>query len=403
MNCSEVMELIQRQLDDDLDQSEHGLLTEHMRSCSACAEMFERLTMLNDDLEQLPKVLPKFSLVDAIMPQLDEIDRLNASKLSTDKENQQESRTTDASGTQTLIVDNKQMERKQAVPQEQVPLTKARWMDRFNWRTASAVVAAGLVFGLFMVNYEGAKTQESADFSELTANQQTETANVAEKLDTRAFSENKSVQSDQLPSKTSAHDNREANEPEGVSTEPKTSPDKGQQDNSDPAAPAILKQQPSGGAEEKLDPTRKSESTDDSTPIQSPAEADVPIGQQPAEADMKMPPGAVPPLPDEKLSAMRSSFAAEPQELEVVSPDQQYAVIWKDEAMTLVSLQNAERTSIQSIDWKHQVTDMKWSEDGKQLIIAYVNDTGEQASATLIVGSKGMELQTKLEVADSKK
>ncbi|MBR2569235.1 MAG: zf-HC2 domain-containing protein, partial [Paenibacillus sp.] len=78
MNCQEVVTLMQRELDHDLDAPEQKLLAEHLNRCPACSEMYERLKLLNEDLEMLPKAMPPFSIVDSILPKLDEIDREQA-------------------------------------------------------------------------------------------------------------------------------------------------------------------------------------------------------------------------------------------------------------------------------------------------------------------------------------
>lgn len=75
MNCPEAVEWMHRYIDRDLDEEESTLLLQHIRLCDDCADEFEMLNMLSTKLEQLPKVTPKFSLVDSILPQLDEIDR----------------------------------------------------------------------------------------------------------------------------------------------------------------------------------------------------------------------------------------------------------------------------------------------------------------------------------------
>lgn len=66
------------QLDGELKQSEESLLTEHIRRCPACAEMAERLENIHQELVQLPKVAPPYSLVDAILPSLQQIDKQQA-------------------------------------------------------------------------------------------------------------------------------------------------------------------------------------------------------------------------------------------------------------------------------------------------------------------------------------
>lgn len=71
MNNQEVNEFMHRYLDDDLSGDEAALLEEHLRHFPASSAMFERLKQLNSDLEQLPKVTPPISIVDAILPRLE--------------------------------------------------------------------------------------------------------------------------------------------------------------------------------------------------------------------------------------------------------------------------------------------------------------------------------------------
>lgn len=75
MKCQGVMEFMQRFLDHDLGEQEHQMMKNHMEQCTSCANMFERLNRLSNELVHLPKVVPPFSIVDSIMPRLDEIDR----------------------------------------------------------------------------------------------------------------------------------------------------------------------------------------------------------------------------------------------------------------------------------------------------------------------------------------
>jgi hypothetical protein len=73
MICQEVMELMQRYIDDDLDQQEISRLMDHVGQCSECAAMLNRLQHLSSNLEQLPRVVPRYSLVDAILPELEKL------------------------------------------------------------------------------------------------------------------------------------------------------------------------------------------------------------------------------------------------------------------------------------------------------------------------------------------
>lgn len=70
MNCQEVMELMQRHVDDDLNDQETSLMMDHVGRCPECAAMFDRLVRLSRGLEQMPRVEPPYNLVDAILPQL---------------------------------------------------------------------------------------------------------------------------------------------------------------------------------------------------------------------------------------------------------------------------------------------------------------------------------------------
>jgi len=85
MICEEVMELMQRHLDGDLNSEELERLTEHLDTCSECAEMMERLESIDRDLASLPKVTPAYSLVDAILPRLQELDAADGGELAADR------------------------------------------------------------------------------------------------------------------------------------------------------------------------------------------------------------------------------------------------------------------------------------------------------------------------------
>jgi len=122
MNCHEVMELMQRQLDEELTEAERELWTAHSKQCPDCTEKLELLKLVSLELTSLPKVTPRFSLVDAIMPELDRLDSLK------------EQENTSAS-----------------VPNKVIPMnTKSK---KFSWKTFSGVVAAAAVCGIFIATY----------------------------------------------------------------------------------------------------------------------------------------------------------------------------------------------------------------------------------------------------------
>ncbi|MBB3151153.1 hypothetical protein FHS16_001196 [Paenibacillus endophyticus] len=118
---------MQRQLDDDLSDSELDVLMSHTRQCPDCAAMFERLQLLSAELTSLPKVIPSYSLVDAIMPQLEQMERFD------------------------------QLEETVPVVSKVTELTPRRAKRIRKWpsiRVMSGVIAAGIVAGLFLVTYK---------------------------------------------------------------------------------------------------------------------------------------------------------------------------------------------------------------------------------------------------------
>ncbi|MGM0880679.1 MAG: anti-sigma factor family protein [Bacillota bacterium] len=139
MNCQEVMELMQRQLDDDLDESEREVLINHTRHCPDCAAMFERLKLLSAELTSLPKVVPSYSLVDAIMPQLERIELFGQPEAAAEASS--------SSITESIEVTPRRVKRDR------------RWPSM---RVMGGVIAAGIVAGLFLVTY---KLDLSPDFA----------------------------------------------------------------------------------------------------------------------------------------------------------------------------------------------------------------------------------------------
>lgn len=75
MKCTEVTEWMHRYLDHDLSPAETEDMFRHLETCPACADLFERLASLSEQLENLPDVQPPFSLVDSILPRLEALDR----------------------------------------------------------------------------------------------------------------------------------------------------------------------------------------------------------------------------------------------------------------------------------------------------------------------------------------
>lgn len=146
MNCQEVMELMQRQLDDDLDESEKTVLMNHTGQCPDCAAMFERLQLLSAELTSLPKVMPGYSLVDAIMPQLERMELFG----------QHESVKEPSPSVNTAEQESRSVKRKR------------RWPSI---RIMSGVIAAGIVAGLFLVTYKPGTSPGFSGAAKFAANE----------------------------------------------------------------------------------------------------------------------------------------------------------------------------------------------------------------------------------------
>lgn len=152
MNCQEVMELMQRQLDGDLDESEYSVLMNHTRHCPDCAAMYDRLQMLSAELTSLPKVVPSYSLVDAILPELQ--------RLELDGQG--------GSETEHVVNTNETV-------REPIPVRRAARSRRFpSLRITGGIIAAAVVAGLFIVSYNagiGPSFDSSNNAKSLSANE----------------------------------------------------------------------------------------------------------------------------------------------------------------------------------------------------------------------------------------
>ena len=85
MRCTGMVESMHRYLDNDLNEDEVAEMLGHIAGCQQCEEAFRTLKALTQELENLPLVVPKYSLVDAIMPQLDALDRARLEKAASEE------------------------------------------------------------------------------------------------------------------------------------------------------------------------------------------------------------------------------------------------------------------------------------------------------------------------------
>ncbi|PQP85260.1 hypothetical protein C0Q44_12465 [Paenibacillus sp. PCH8] len=146
MKCEEVVEWMHRYLDHDLGEAETAQMLQHVAQCPECAENFSLLRALSRELEDLPQVSPKFSLVDAIMPQLDAIDEARREQSSTIQE-----MTPVPAAFENL---QRSSERK----------TKQKWLNSMAGRMSMGATAAAVVLGFAIWGYQPEQIENADTF-----------------------------------------------------------------------------------------------------------------------------------------------------------------------------------------------------------------------------------------------
>ncbi|MGO4732114.1 anti-sigma factor family protein [Paenibacillus sp. 2KB_22] len=161
MKCEEVVEWMHRYLDHDLGEAETAQMLQHVAKCPECAENFSLLRALSRELEELPQVSPRFSLVDAIMPQLDAIDEARKEQSSTIQE----------MNPVPAAFENLQRssERK----------TKQKWLNSMAGRMSMGAAAAAVVLGFAIWGYQPDQI-ENADSMLMSSGTSQESGNVDE-------------------------------------------------------------------------------------------------------------------------------------------------------------------------------------------------------------------------------
>ena len=106
-------------------------LHRHVDACPDCKERFQLLKALSRDLEELPNVKPPYSLVDAILPQLDAADL--ARKPKPDEEEDQH-----------LVM----------MPQLSRSSRRASWWNTVAGRAVIGTTAAAVILGVAIFNYD---------------------------------------------------------------------------------------------------------------------------------------------------------------------------------------------------------------------------------------------------------
>ncbi|WP_195572649.1 anti-sigma factor family protein [Paenibacillus sp. 1001270B_150601_E10] len=415
MNCQEVVTLMQRELDQDLNDAEEKLLAEHLNRCSACSDMYERLKMLNEDLEMLPKVTPPFSIVDSILPKLDEMDREQAAAIASSF---------------TTGVKEQQMDQpiaeKQTNTEQAKKLAASKKVNRFNWKAASAVVAAAAVFGLILVNAELPKTQEAADFAGLSI--KTQTSQNKESDSSSASVESRSIQQ---------HDESIADttEPKGDGSASDTStpavPDNEgsteTMDMNEGAANQVKKQddQPVSSQQERsVNPSTDHESgnkglkpTDSHrpTPAAGGGETAKPNSSNgssengnPEQGIAEQPPIEKGSLNDQVPTTTENLPKDDPKsafnllsEMYSVSPNQAFEVVWNNGELKLLQKSGDASSLISTIAWQTKPEHMTWSEDSKQVQLHFTNAEKQVFTLSYDVSTEGFKKAETSKAPDS--
>ncbi|WP_411343240.1 hypothetical protein ACE3MZ_16565 [Paenibacillus sp. WLX1005] len=128
-------EWMSRYLDGDLGAEDSKALFRYIDENPDAAETFRIMTALSLRLEKLPDVKPKYSLVDAILPQLDQLDAERRSE----------------SATEIGIMEPQQDEQDELAQRRR---QRGNWRDRLPVRTIGGIVAAGVVLGISIASYE---------------------------------------------------------------------------------------------------------------------------------------------------------------------------------------------------------------------------------------------------------
>lgn len=128
-------EWMSRYLDGDLNGEDTKALFRYMDENPEAAETFRIMTALSLRLEKLPDVTPKYSLVDAILPQLDLLDEERRAE----------------SASEIGIMEPQQDDQDELADRRRQRRT---WRERLPVRTIGGIVAAGVVLGVSIAGYE---------------------------------------------------------------------------------------------------------------------------------------------------------------------------------------------------------------------------------------------------------
>ncbi|CAM3114755.1 zf-HC2 domain-containing protein [Paenibacillus lupini] len=306
MTCQEVIEYMNRQLDDDLNEHEYEILIKHTRHCPDCAAMFERLKKLSEELGNLPQVMPRFSLVDAILPKLEFMEPI---------------RLPEAAAVEIPAVN---------IPSQQSN-RRAKSRHQLRFRAISGIIAASVAAGLFLVSYNAGLFSPSQRFSDAD----NAGANTATSQSADTFMPNAKVQP--FSNDTKGAVNTQSVEGTNGTEETDRSVTKENQLKSDETSANTGDSSENGIAAEEP----SNASTDDAPSISDPN-----VGS-------------------DNGSGPTQGIASDPAQLEAASPDGQY--IAKVTGFVIHVYKSGEVASVFEARKNGKFANLVWSDDNKQL------------------------------------
>ncbi|WP_430110090.1 zf-HC2 domain-containing protein [Paenibacillus sp. B1-33] len=419
MNCSEVMELMQRRLDGDINDTEQRLLTEHINHCPACSEMAERLERLHMELVQLPKVEPKFSLVDAIMPTLDFIDRDEqlAAVESNVEPYPHEMKAVSP-------VTNDKSEKERIDKDRSQPQAAQRWFERIRWRATSAVVAAGLVLGLFIVNFKPPTVEQAGDFGELGKEQLMQSEAMDESHGPQETKSDSSSPVKEKPANNDPQNNQPDSSaykaPDGTENKDLKASEQGVQEYKAGSADreSSKTEADSKGKSSRRQKEREIASTDQPPVKGGQPKTDLDKGKVPAkqegkkedakkdqlQKDTKQTPAEEPPKEDTNQVQNDNGSTEEKQvnslvgppsitsTAEATAPNGSLMATWDNGQLLLYKLTGQERTKLQTIALADKPIELLWSADSSKLTIVTAAEDGKSVKQQYELKNESLEL-----------
>lgn len=367
MKCQEVMEYMQRYLDKDLKEAEIEYLNEHLKGCSECCDMFERLKQLSDELVLLPKVTPPISLVDSILPQLEHMDQIQA----------------DMSAKDNMIRNHRPVTA--AIADRPIPTWKQWFGKHFSYPIVGGVVALGIAFGIFVMSQPPSTNLQNAD-GLLSKHVAEEGASVDRAADSKAKSDANAaapLASSDDSAKEIAHDTAAANQEQAPATAEKPLADSPQErasaadhpvtdatsnDLSDREEVQQPDNEPENAADEPMPADRRISASEDDDTQENPD----------LQYSLKMAPLSAP-APEQSVRSNQGLLVAEVVTLEAG----RMQVVIKNESNEQI---------FASTEYEaEQITNIQWSEEDNQLEFDMIH--GETQNHILIDVEKKSEVQ----------